>query len=438
MSEHIKWTPEQFWEYVEGLAGDFNAGQMREMLAERGLSLAAPTASEPAAWEAPNTLPDIPVGHEREFICAVYRKHSDKVYTFSATYLNAYRLNYEWGCPNEKGDEICDGCEDGCPTTGWFNLTGADDEGSQYHSLNLRDGDELRGWRALPAWDAAPPVRSTATPSVASKSAPAVASSLPSGESEPLVTTAHAGADTPQSSTAINSAVSADRDQIAKVLSVIWLGDTVEWKGFLSKADAFLAYPWPAATSSAMTASAEPVAPSPFGYGAHCPATGGRILGHHEKSIREEAERIYGSELGGSNEFFVVPLYATTSSDAAREAVLAIVKDAFNRGVRSGMKEHTSSNGGNTWVEERPALELRLNAALSAAPVSAWQAPDGWKLVPIVPTKKQLEAGTDNNPTQWTDGTDPGFSIDVANDVYVSMVREAPAPPRNERGGPAA
>jgi len=37
----------------------------------------------------------------------------------------------------------------------------------------------------------------------ATKSAPAVASSLPSGESEPLVTTAHAGADTHQSSTAM-------------------------------------------------------------------------------------------------------------------------------------------------------------------------------------------------------------------------------------------
>lgn len=43
MSERINWTPEQFWEYVEGLAGDFNAGQMRDMLAERGLGLAAPT-----------------------------------------------------------------------------------------------------------------------------------------------------------------------------------------------------------------------------------------------------------------------------------------------------------------------------------------------------------------------------------------------------------
>jgi len=43
-----KWTPEQFWEYVEGLAGDFNAGQMRDMLAERGLSLAAPETKKPS------------------------------------------------------------------------------------------------------------------------------------------------------------------------------------------------------------------------------------------------------------------------------------------------------------------------------------------------------------------------------------------------------
>ncbi|MGM4891220.1 hypothetical protein [Tardiphaga sp. 839_C3_N1_4] len=45
MSE--KWTQEQFWEYVEGLTGDFKAGQMREMLAERGLSLAAPCMRKP-------------------------------------------------------------------------------------------------------------------------------------------------------------------------------------------------------------------------------------------------------------------------------------------------------------------------------------------------------------------------------------------------------
>ncbi|MGW1422732.1 hypothetical protein ACWAT4_21760 [Bradyrhizobium manausense] len=56
------------------------------------------------------------------------------------------------------------------------------------------------------------------------------------------------------------------------------------------------------------------------------------------------------------------------------------------------------------------------------------QVPEGWKLVPLIPTTAMLEAGTDNNPTQWTDGTDPGFAIDVANDVYVSMVRVAQPP----------
>lgn len=33
------WSPDQFWQYVEGLAGDHEAGQMREMLASQGLQL---------------------------------------------------------------------------------------------------------------------------------------------------------------------------------------------------------------------------------------------------------------------------------------------------------------------------------------------------------------------------------------------------------------
>lgn len=158
----------QDWrDQIVAAGGDRNVAEQAVTLAALnglfdGYSYAAPQAMDPA-WEDPCKLPDIPVGSEREFICAVYRTHSDKVYTFSATYLNAYRLNYEWGCPNEKSQETCDGCEDGCPTTGWFTLAGADDEGSQYHSLNLRDGDELRGWRALPTWGAAPPVRSAAS-----------------------------------------------------------------------------------------------------------------------------------------------------------------------------------------------------------------------------------------------------------------------------------
>jgi hypothetical protein len=43
-----------------------------------------------------------------------------------------------------------------------------------------------------------------------------------------------------------------------------------------------------------------------------------------------------------------------------------------------------------------------------------------------------IEAGCEHNPTQWNEGTDLGFAADVANDVYVAMVRSAlfhqPAP----------
>ena len=34
-----KWTPEQFWEYVGGLAGEWEGNEMRRMLSERGLSV---------------------------------------------------------------------------------------------------------------------------------------------------------------------------------------------------------------------------------------------------------------------------------------------------------------------------------------------------------------------------------------------------------------
>ncbi len=95
------------------------------------------------------------------------------------------------------------------------------------------------------------------------------------------------------------------------------------------------------------------------------------------------------------------------------------------------LHEKSSQNGADLrqWFWDNKAGVL---AALSGPVAGAWQAPDGWKLVPAVPTKAQLDAGTDNNPTQWTDGTDPGFAIDVANDIYVSMVRAAPAAPRND------
>jgi hypothetical protein len=54
--------------------------------------------------------------------------------------------------------------------------------------------------------------------------------------------------------------------------------------------------------------------------------------------------------------------------------------------------------------------------------------PDGYALVPLLPTPRMVEVGCDNNPTQWNDGTPDGFAADVANDVYVSMVRASMVP----------
>ena len=56
---------------------------------------------------------------------------------------------------------------------------------------------------------------------------------------------------------------------------------------------------------------------------------------------------------------------------------------------------------------------------------AAQRAPDGFALVPLIPTPKMVEVGCENNPTMWTDETDDSFAATVANDIYVSMVRTA-------------
>lgn len=132
-------------------------GVSRQALEELLAHVAAPAhpapiaGLEPVAWRRPTDIPDIALGSSREFILAVYRKHSGKVYSFAAEYLNGYRLRYDYGCPKDKGG-VCDGCGDGCPTTGWYYVEGADDDGYTYHALSLDDGDEIKGWRELPQW----------------------------------------------------------------------------------------------------------------------------------------------------------------------------------------------------------------------------------------------------------------------------------------------
>ena len=91
----------------------------------------------------------------KEFIIAVYRASSNKVYSFAATYLNECLLSYENSdCPNKgKADHDCENCEDGCPTSGWYELTGDDYDGSLYLKLHLNEGDYIKGWRTVPKWE---------------------------------------------------------------------------------------------------------------------------------------------------------------------------------------------------------------------------------------------------------------------------------------------
>lgn len=128
-------------------SADHDAGNLR--------SLAEPNHQPHAVsqgWHDGVTIPPVERGREKEYVVAVFRQHSGKVYTFAASYLNAYPLVYQDECPNGDG---CDGngCDDGCPTTGWFRLTGDDGEAETYVSLNIRKGDRLMGWRELPQWE---------------------------------------------------------------------------------------------------------------------------------------------------------------------------------------------------------------------------------------------------------------------------------------------
>ena len=68
-------------------------------------------------WRPGAEIPQINSGTQKEFICAVRRAHSGKVYSFAATYLNAYPLVYRAESPKGDGREG-KGCADRCPTTG--------------------------------------------------------------------------------------------------------------------------------------------------------------------------------------------------------------------------------------------------------------------------------------------------------------------------------
>lgn len=95
-----------------------------------------------AKWWSPEIPPSIPKGHERYFIVAVRREHNGKVWTFPATYLNAYPLTFEvCECEAEHSDE-------GCPCTGWYSVSSEGEYDENYSPL-LSPGDELVAWSEI-------------------------------------------------------------------------------------------------------------------------------------------------------------------------------------------------------------------------------------------------------------------------------------------------
>lgn len=128
---------------------DNRAKRLREAASALRATLTPSTVED---WRSPAVLPEIKKGEERSFVVAVRRAHSGKVYSFPAVYLNAYPLQFNDECPKGPG---CDGtgCDDGCPTTGWYSITGDGDDGNTYSVLHFDKGDEFLGWRELPQWD---------------------------------------------------------------------------------------------------------------------------------------------------------------------------------------------------------------------------------------------------------------------------------------------
>ena len=115
-------------------------------------SALATTAGE-AKWFAASVPPSIPVGTQRSFIVAVRRAHSGKVYSFPAIYLNGYQLVYETGeCPKGNGCEG-NGCDDGCPTTGWYSDSSEGEYDHNYAKLALAPGDEFLAWSPIQQFD---------------------------------------------------------------------------------------------------------------------------------------------------------------------------------------------------------------------------------------------------------------------------------------------
>lgn len=100
----------------------------------------------------------------------------------------------------------------------------------------------------------------------------------------------------------------------------------------------------------------------------------------------------------------------TFSQRAVEAAAAHVLRELDDRGLLKGVDDDLFSEIGND------VAKAALTAALTV---------DGVALVPINPTSAMIEAGCEHNPTQWDEGTDLGFTADVANDVYRAMLSAA-------------
>lgn len=109
----------------------------------------------------------------------------------------------------------------------------------------------------------------------------------------------------------------------------------------------------------------------------------------------------------------------TQISDAMVEAFIAAFNGGIFHNAAFGLPENERCRCKQCLQEEAAAIAT-VRDGLAAALA-------GHVVVPREPTQAMIEAGCDNNPTQWNEGTDKSFAADVANDVYRAMISAAPA-----------
>jgi hypothetical protein len=113
---------------------------------------ALPVAPVVGGWRNADDIPPVPKGQMREYVVAVKRAKTGKAYEFAACYLNGYPIEYRDCCPKGNGCDG-DGCDDGCPTTGWFEQTGDDYYDTMFNQMSIGKDDTFLGWLELPRWE---------------------------------------------------------------------------------------------------------------------------------------------------------------------------------------------------------------------------------------------------------------------------------------------